>query len=82
MLELRYEELTADPVSCLRSITEFLQLPTPADTDALCQFHIHGVQSVIVNMNADSRRRLSAQDCEEIDKVADEQLLRLGYERD
>lgn len=81
LLEVRYEALANDAASELLRITRFLDLSAMPDGDAAGDFHIHGVRSVIRDMNADSLARLSATDIDAIDAVAGDALRRCGYDR-
>lgn len=81
LLEVRYEDLAAEPVAVLERITDFLGLPPlPADSGD-GTFLIHGVRSEIRDMNADSLGRLSGADMDEIAAVAGPALDRYGYVR-
>ena len=81
LLEVRYEDLVAQPESELARITEFLQLPILALGGAQGDFDIHGVRSKIQDMNGQSIARLSTQDLDAIDSIAHSGLTRCGYAR-
>ncbi|MBQ39536.1 MAG: hypothetical protein CME04_24390 [Gemmatimonadaceae bacterium] len=81
LLEVRYEELTADAAGQLARVTSFLELePLVADSSS-GDFDIHGVRSTIRDMNEDSLERLTVPDVDEIERVAGPLLERYGYAR-
>lgn len=79
-LEVRYEDLTADPGTTLRGVTDFLGLPPLPAATAEGDFHVHGVRSTIRDMNADSIGRLSTADLDAIDTEAGDALRNRGYD--
>ncbi len=80
LLEVHYEELAHDPAGQLARITEFLELAPLPDNDGE-SFTIHGVHSVIRDMNADGFARLSAPEFDAIEAVAGPLLAHYGYAR-
>lgn len=79
---LRYEDLTGDPVRVLAMIREFLELERGFPDDQFSSVGAHsaaGVTQGLHNLNAESRRRLSAQDLAVISRITGDLALRLGY---
>jgi len=79
-LQVYYEELTRDPAGAMKRITDFLGLEPIPDEVLWRGWNVHGVESPIRNMNAQSIARLSAADLEKIHQVAGGTLARHGYE--
>jgi hypothetical protein len=80
-LQIRYEDLVADPEATMGSITDFLGLPA-FDAEILRRsFPVGRGESVIRDMNAASIGNLSEKDLEDIESVAGEELDRHGYAR-
>lgn len=78
-LTLSYEELTEAPGPTLRRVTDFLGL-APLGADVLARpWAIHELNEPIRNMNADSHRRLDAEDIAAIERAAGPALARNGY---
>lgn len=76
---LKYEELVADPVNSLKSITDFLGLSPLEESVFLKEFNIHKMQSGIKDMNVESINRLTEEEIEEINKTSKEVLSKLNY---
>lgn len=81
LLDVRYEQLASDPVGQLLRITEFLGLSAMEADASGGEMTVHGVTSVIRDMNADSLTRLSPQDLDSIDDTAADALRRYDYDR-
>ncbi len=78
-LTIYYEDLAADPMGVTRRLTDFLGLDPLPDQVFGQQWKVHGVESVIRNMNEASLVRLSAEDMAAIERVAGDVLERHGY---
>ena len=79
LLPVYYEALARDPLGELRRITDFLDL-APLDGQMVNRrWKVHGVDSEIRDMNAQSIERLSAADIAQINKVAAATLERHNY---
>ena len=80
-LRIHYEELTSDPKSTIKKITDFLDL-RPIDKSKLQgRWDVHGYGKPIQNMNPRSYARLTAKDMAAIEQVAGPVLSAYGYER-
>lgn len=79
LLRIYYEDLVSDPVSIITNVTDFLNIfPMPNKTFEY-EFSVHGSESAITNMNETAFARLEDQDCDKIENVAGDVLLRHGY---
>ena len=80
-LRIRYEELTSDPKSTIKKITDFLGLGMIDESKLQGRWDVHGYGEPIQNMNPRSYARLTAKDKEAIEKVAGPLLRSYGYDR-
>jgi len=82
LIWVRYEDLTADPASEMKRITEFLGIqPLAANHRAFDQtWTVHEKRDVIRDMNSDSISRLDSQEREIVTREAESMLLHFGYE--
>ncbi|MEJ2237990.1 MAG: sulfotransferase [Gemmatimonadales bacterium] len=80
-LQLRYEDLTADPVRLLKEIAAFLELPAFPQSVTERQWSIKNRYEPILDMNRRSLERLSEQDFEIVERVAGHTLQKYGYHR-
>lgn len=78
-MSLRYEDFVADPSRQLRRITDFVGIDPLEEQLAEQSWVVHGVESTIRNMNAQSIARLSDEDRAAICSVAGDVLGRWGY---
>lgn len=80
-MQIKYEDLTADPIKVSKEITEFLNLPA-IDTQVFERsWHVNDKLEPIQNMNARSFQRLSDDDLDVIERVAGDILGKYGYDR-
>jgi hypothetical protein len=78
-IQLTYEELTAAPAATLGKITGFLDLEPLSGKVISRRFKVHGEENPILDMNAKSICRLSADDCSLINGLAGDLLKKTGY---
>lgn len=78
-LDIRYENLTAETQSVMKSITDFLGLSALPEDCFKGEFNIHRERSQVRNMNTDSMNRLSDNEKAEILEICSETMQRLGY---
>lgn len=79
VLEIKYEDLTADPDAVLGNIFEFLQLPKLSTTVKSKQLRVHGITSEVKDMNQVSIDKLSSEDKKVISNEAAEWLEKYHY---
>lgn len=78
--QVRYEALTRDPIAVMRGITDWLDLPPLVDGDVQREWTIHGITSVIRNMNAEAIARLTTEDRRIVHDTAEQTLTKYGYD--
>lgn len=74
-----YEELTADPVAVLKSLTGFLNIPDLPESAFAGEFTIHKVSGAISNQNEKSFSNLSPDDIRYFNAEAGDIMKHLGY---
>lgn len=79
-LEIKYEDLTANPGKVVNQIYDFVGLEHIGDDFFKNSFKIHEKESAITNMNANSFKHLSKEDKKVINNVAGEYLKKYNYE--
>jgi len=79
-LQIHYEELASDPVSTVRTITEFLGVNSMEESKLAGTWDV-GYGQPIQNMNPRSYAQLSPRDTENIEDVAGQRLTAYGYDR-
>jgi len=78
-LEIRYEDLTADPINVVTQIFNFLEL-SPIPTEKIGQkYTIHGLHSKIKNQNAPRLTQMTQKQKAIIEKRANPLLKTYGY---
>jgi hypothetical protein len=81
VFEVRYEDFVENSEEVLKNITDFLGIsPMPAMM-LQRQWAIHDMNSSIVNMNPSSLKRLTREDFEKIESVAEKTLKKYEYTR-
>jgi len=80
-LQIHYEELTSDPKSTIKKITDFLGVGMVDESKLQGRWNVHGYGKPIQNMNPRSYARLTAKDVEAIEQVAGPLLRTYGYDR-
>jgi hypothetical protein len=79
LLCLRYEDLTSDTGSTLAAVSQFLGI-SPFDANlADKEWDVHRGRSKVRNMNAESFKRLTAQERQLIQDVAGQTLAKYDY---
>lgn len=79
-LWLRYEDLAADPRAAMETIASFLDVdPEPLRQAASARHAVFGVESEVVDMNAQSLARLTDEQRAAIERVAGDALVEHGY---
>lgn len=79
LLEITYEELTADPDNTMLRVCNFIGI-SPFNTSLKdVSFSVHQTNESIQNMNLSSLKRLSDDDIRLVNEVASEDLKRYGY---
>ena len=81
IIHVTYEEMTANPGGVTREITDFLGLEPIDDSLLNTNWFVRDKNEPIKNMNTRSFERLSAQDIDDIEKIAGPMLLKHGYQR-
>jgi hypothetical protein len=76
---LRYEDLASDTAAELKRITDFLEIE-PFGPDLHGNWEVHERREPIRDMNAESFRRLNADELRQITTEAEPMLLHFGYE--
>jgi len=80
LMQIYYEDLTAEPQKVLKQVTDFIDLDNLPESIFLKPWNVHRVISPITNMNGQSYERLSDQDIATIQRVAGFRLTLHGYE--
>lgn len=80
IVQLKYEEFVADPVSVLTNLYNFLDIATPELSFIDGVLFINGTDVPISNMNSRSISSLTTNDVAKINRVIRETQLKLGYE--
>ena len=78
-ISITYEALTASPMTVLNDLTRFLDIDPLDPARMQHTWHVHGMDSPIVNMNEKSFSRLSPEDIQTITAVAGKTLSKYGY---
>lgn len=81
VVEITYEQLTADPAGTMKQVTDFLGIDPFPDSLFNKKWNVRDKKEPIRNMNARSFQRLSESDLDEIESVAGERLKQHGYRR-
>jgi hypothetical protein len=76
---LSYESLTADPVTELNRITEFVGVHPFVNFDPAASFDIHERSEPLKNLNDVSIKRLGSSEIRRINEVAAQTLTKYGY---
>lgn len=78
-LEIRYEDLTVNPIATVQRIFDFLALPTLAPAQFLQKYHIHNLHSEIQDQNAERLVKMNASQKATIEEHAKPRLIEYGY---
>ena len=78
--EISYESMTENPAEVLQQITDFLGVKPFRKDYFENSFSVHEKEGQIRNMNVNSFKRLSDNDFVVMNRVAENYLLRFGYE--
>ncbi len=78
-LEIKYEDLTANPGEVINQIMDFLNLPHVNKDYFKNSFEVHEKKSTIKNMNNDSLKRLTEDDIRIINEIAGPYLEKYSY---
>lgn len=81
IIDLTYEELTADPGATLRVVTDFLGIDPLPESLFEESWRVRDKDEPIRNMNERSFERLSEADLDDIEAVAGDRLAQHGYHR-
>ena len=79
-IEISYESMTENPAEVIKKITDFLGVKAFRKDYFENSFSIHEKEGQIKNMNVNSFKRLSEEDFIKMNGVAENHLLRYGYE--
>jgi hypothetical protein len=79
ILWIKYEELTADTLTTLNRVTNFLGIPGFESFHADRSWAVHERDEAIRNMNAESIARLTREQIEAINRVAGDMIEAFGY---
>ena len=79
LMTVRYESFTENPAKSMADITKFLEIAPMADETLTRSWRIHGYDSPIRNMNAESLARLSRDEIKRIEAVAGDVLEKYSY---
>lgn len=78
-IQIKYEELVAEPALTMKKITSFLGIKDVNDTVFLKNFQIHKVDSGITDMNIESIARLDNHQVKIINQIAGDVMKILNY---
>ncbi|MBK9637307.1 MAG: sulfotransferase [Bacteroidetes bacterium] len=78
-LQLKYEDLVANPAATMKKVTDFLSVDELEEAVFKKNFQIHKVNAVIKDMNQESIARLNKVQIESINHITGKVLERLNY---
>jgi len=79
LMTVRYESFTENPAKAMADITKFLEIAHMAEETLARSWRIHGHDSPIKNMNAESLARLNPEEIGRIEAVAGDVLKKYSY---